>query len=83
MRGIGWVILYFVPGANKLYNIWIDEHNTGHLSGSIPLLVIDVFEHSYTLDYGIKKGDYVDNIMKSIDWGIVQKRYINLIKNEE
>jgi len=55
MRGIGWAILYYDPISKKLFNVWVNEHDAGHLSGAAPLLVLDVFEHAYTLDYGIKK----------------------------
>lgn len=74
MRGIGWVILYRDSLDNKLFNVWVNEHDMGHLSGLKPLLVLDVFEHAYTLDYGIKKADYLETFMKSIDWTVVEKR---------
>jgi len=75
MRGIGWVILYFDPVAQKLFNVWINEHDTGHFSGAIPLLVMDVFEHAYMLDCGIKKPDYIEAFFKVIDWEVVKNRY--------
>ena len=76
MRGIGWVILYHDPVADRLFNIWVNEHDMGHLAGSNPLLVLDVFEHAYTLDYGLKKADYIEAFMKALDWQIVNDRYI-------
>lgn len=74
MRGIGWVILYWDKVADKLFNVWINEHDVGHFSGAIPLLVIDVFEHSYMLDYGIKRADYIEFFMKAINWETVNNR---------
>lgn len=74
MRGIGWVILYHDPIEDKLFNAWINEHDTGHLSGCRPLLVMDVFEHAYMLDYELKKADYIEMFWKSIDWDSVEKR---------
>lgn len=74
MRGIGWVVLYFDPAYANLVNVWINEHDVGHLAGAVPLLILDVFEHAYTLDYGIKKGDYVDAFFRAIDWGEVNRR---------
>ena len=74
MRGIGWVVLAYDALENKLFNIWVNEHDLGLLAGTIPLLVIDVFEHSYMLDYGLKKADYVSNIFKAINWEVVEKR---------
>jgi len=74
MRGIGWVILYFDPFAKRLFNVWINEHDVGHLSGAIPLLVMDVFEHAFMLDYGLKRADYIGAFFKALDWGAVEKR---------
>lgn len=72
MRGIGWVVLY--SDSDRLLNCWINEHDCGHLSGAKPLLVMDVFEHAYMLDYGLKRADYINAFMKAIDWGVVEKR---------
>ena len=75
MRGIGWVILYLDPESKRVFNVWINEHDTGHFSGCVPLLVLDVFEHAYMLDYGIKKADYIESLFKLINWGVVEKRF--------
>ena len=77
MRGIGWVILYYDKQANRLFNVWINEHDVGHFSGCAPLLAIDVFEHAYLIDYGTKRADYIDAFMKVIDWKVVEKRLFN------
>ncbi|MEK7634519.1 MAG: Fe-Mn family superoxide dismutase [Patescibacteria group bacterium] len=74
MRGIGWVVLYYDKQADRLFNVWINEHDAGHFAGAIPLLVIDIFEHSYMLDYGIKRADYIEVFMKTIDWEVVNQR---------
>lgn len=74
MRGIGWVVLTYDSSARKLFCIWVNEHDLGFLAGTNPLLVIDVFEHAYMLDYGLKKVDYVNAIFKAIDWSIVESR---------
>lgn len=76
MRGIGWVVLYHDAIADTLFNVWVNEHDMGHLAGAVPLLVLDVFEHAYTLDYGIKKADYLDAFFKAIDWSIVSDRLV-------
>lgn len=75
MRGIGWVILYYDPSADCLFNVWINEHDTGHLSGCVPLLIMDVFEHAYMSDYGIKKVDYINAFFKVIDWATIANRF--------
>lgn len=90
MRGIGWVILYHAPHGRtqndadltpnnaekegRLFNVWINEHDMGHLAGATPLLVMDVFEHAFVLDYGLNRAGYIDAFMNAIDWGVVEKR---------
>ncbi|TAK95045.1 superoxide dismutase [Patescibacteria group bacterium] len=75
MRGIGWVVLYYDPEAKELFNTWITEHDGGHLAGAVPLLVMDVFEHAYMLDYQLKRADYIAAFMKAIDWKMVSGRF--------
>jgi len=74
MRGIGWAILCFDQVAGRLFNIWVNEHDLGHLSGTTPLLNLDVFEHAFMLDYGTKRADYIAAFMSVIDWGVVAHR---------
>ncbi len=78
MRGIGWVILYHDSEADKLFNVWVSEHDMGHLAGCAPLLILDVFEHAYILDYGLKKADYIEAFFQSIDWVVVEERFKGL-----
>jgi Fe-Mn family superoxide dismutase len=75
MRGIGWAILYYDPVGHQIFNVWVNEHDQGHLAGAVPLLVLDVFEHAYTLDYGIKRADYIEAFFKAVDWSAVAKRF--------
>jgi len=77
MRGIGWAILCMDKKSGKLMSVWISEHDTGHLCGAVPLLVMDVFEHAYMVDYGLKKADYIESFFKSIDWKRVEKRFMD------
>lgn len=74
MRGIGWTILYQDNLTGRLINQWINEHETGHLAGCAPILVLDVFEHAFMLDYGLKRPDYIESFFKNIDWGAVEAR---------
>lgn len=75
MRGIGWVVAYFDSSSKKIFNVWINEHDTGHLAGAAILLVMDVFEHAYITDYGIKRADYIEAFFKAIDWKKVSERF--------
>ena len=74
MRGIGWAVLYQDNESGKLFNCWINEHDAGHLAGCMPILVMDVFEHAFMLDYGLKRADYIEAFFKNIDWNAVENR---------
>jgi Fe-Mn family superoxide dismutase len=74
MRGIGWVILYQDNTNDWLFNQWINEHEVGHPAGCAPILVMDVFEHAFMLDYGLKRADYINAFFQNIDWDAVTKR---------
>jgi superoxide dismutase, Fe-Mn family len=74
MRGIGWAVLYYDPIGKRLFNTWIGEHDLGHLAGGVPILVMDVFEHAFMIDYGLKRADYITSFFKAIDWAAVEKR---------
>jgi superoxide dismutase, Fe-Mn family len=75
MRGIGWAGLYFDGRARRLFNVWINEHDGGHLSGAAPLLLMDVFEHAFMMDYGVKRADYIEAFFGVLDWGVVFRRW--------
>jgi Fe-Mn family superoxide dismutase len=74
MRGIGWAILYQDSLTGKLLNFWINEHDTGHPAGCSPILILDVFEHAFMLDYELKKADYIEAFFKNINWRTVEGR---------
>lgn len=74
MRGIGWAILYQDIQTGKLFNCWINEHDVGHISGCNPILIMDVFEHAFMIDYGLKRADYIAAFFKNIDWKAVESR---------
>jgi Fe-Mn family superoxide dismutase len=74
MRGIGWAILAYDKEEGRLFNVWINEHDVGHLAGATPLLVMDVFEHAFVLDYGMNRGEYIDAFMNAINWDEIEKR---------
>jgi Fe-Mn family superoxide dismutase len=74
MRGIGWVVLYQDTTSGKLINFWVNEHDAGHPAGCQPILVMDVFEHAFMIDYGLKKADYIEAFFKNIDWKAAEAR---------
>lgn len=77
MRGIGWAMLYLDPVENRLINVWINEHDVGHLVKGNALLVMDVWEHAYITEYGLDRKKYIDVFFQNIDWEVVEKRYRN------
>lgn len=74
MRGIGWAILYQDNATGSLFNQWINEHEVGHFAGGTPILVMDVFEHAFITDYGLKRADYIDAFFRNINWRAVESR---------
>jgi Fe-Mn family superoxide dismutase len=74
MRGIGWTILYQDNMSGWLFNQWINEHEVGHFAGCTPIMVMDVFEHAFMIDYGLKRADYINAFFKNVDWGAVEGR---------
>ena len=74
MRGMGWAILYQDSFTGRLLNFWINEHDGGHPAGGTPLLILDVFEHAFMIDYGLKRADYIEAFFKNIHWKAVEDR---------
>ena len=75
MRGVGWAITYLDAKTGFISNHWIDLHETGNVAGFVPLLVMDVWEHAYLLDY--KPADrpkYIDAFLSNVDWETVESR---------
>ncbi len=76
MRGIGWAVLYQDVLSGNFINFWINEHDVGHPSGGMPILIMDVFEHAFMIDYGLKRADYIEAFFKNINWVELEKRLL-------
>ena len=74
MRGIGWAIMYQDLSNGRLLNFWINEHDAGHPAGCAPILIMDVFEHAFMTDYGLKRADYINAFFQNIDWNSTEQR---------
>ena len=72
--GSGWVILAWSPRDKRLINCWAADHTT-NLAGGQPILVLDMYEHAYHMDYGAKAGDYVEAYMRAIRWANADQLY--------
>ncbi len=75
MRGVGWAICYQNPANGRISNHWISLHETGNVAGFHPILVMDVWEHAYLLDYKpAERPKYIEAFFANIDWTAVEKR---------
>lgn len=70
----GWAVLAYHPVNRKLYNIASDAHDEGPAWFGVPLIVVDMYEHSYYLDYQNKRADYVKGFMGHVDWTEMERR---------
>jgi len=77
--GSGWVLLTWSPRDRKLTNQWASDH-CHTMAGGTPILALDMYEHSYHIDYGAKAANYVDVFMAAINWPAVQGAYDELQK---
>jgi Fe-Mn family superoxide dismutase len=76
MRGVGWAICYEDPENGRLSNHWITLHEVGNVAGFRPILVMDVWEHAYLLDYKpAEKSKYIEAFFANIDWEAVETRF--------
>jgi Fe-Mn family superoxide dismutase len=75
IRGIGWAILYYDPRAQRLINTFVNEHDTGHLSGCRLILNLDIFEHAFLIDYSTNRADYINAFVNTIDWNVIEQRF--------
>ena len=72
--GSGWVILTYSARDNQLVNAWAQDHTTT-VAGGVPLLVLDMYEHSYHIDFGAKAADYVAATMNAFNWSNADRLY--------
>jgi superoxide dismutase, Fe-Mn family len=73
--GSGWVVLAWSERRDRLVNQWAADH--AHLlAGGVPVLALDMYEHSYHIDFGAKAGEYVEAFMRNVDWERVNARYV-------
>ena len=76
--GSGWVLLTWSPRDRKLVNQWAMDHTTT-LAGGRPILALDMYEHSYHMDYGAGAAAYVDAFMAAINWSNVESTYLRTV----
>ena len=77
MRGVGWAVCYQDPATGYLANQWIDLHESGHVAGYAPVVVMDVWEHAFALDYALKdRAKYIEAFFANMDWRAVESRLV-------
>jgi len=79
MRGIGWVILSLDKKSGKLSNIWVGDHELGHLAGTEVLIAMDVWEHAFLLDYlPSERKNYIEAYFSNLNWGTISERILRV-----
>ncbi len=72
----GWAMLTRHSVNGKLYNLVSDKHADGPLWMATPLLVIDMYEHAYYIDYKNNKSAYIEKFLQHIDWHEINRRFV-------
>jgi Fe-Mn family superoxide dismutase len=75
VEGSGWGMLVYDHLGDRLLVTAAENHQNQHPTGATPLLVLDVWEHAYYLQYENNRGEYVDNFMQVVDWDDVAQRF--------
>lgn len=76
MRGVGWAMLYFDKKTDKLVHAWVEEQHLGQLNGAQLILGLDMWEHSYYLDYTpSEKKKYIEAFFENLNWSVVEKEF--------
>ena len=75
MRGVGWAICYQNPQNGRLSNHWVSLHEFANVAGFRPVVVMDVWEHAYLLDFQpSKRGEYIESFLSNVNWDVVATR---------
>jgi Fe-Mn family superoxide dismutase len=77
--GSGWVVLTYVPRDGQLVNQYAAEHSQA-ISGGVPILALDMYEHAYHMDFGANAKAYVDTFLRNVDWPALGQRYEDAAK---
>ena len=77
MRGVGWAIAYQDPTNGRITNHWITLHEDGNVAGFKPIVVMDVWEHAFLLDYKpAERSKYIESFFANVDWKVAESRLV-------
>ena len=77
-RGVGWAMLVWDPASKQLLNNWVDEQHLGQLSACIPILALDMWEHSYVADYQPSgKKQYIEDFFANLNWQTAEENFLS------
>lgn len=75
MRGVGWTLLVHDAKADVLHNVWVSDHELGHLGGQPIMVAMDVWEHAFTVDYApTERGKYIETWWNNLNWSACENR---------
>jgi len=74
----GWCLMVFEQRTGSFRNILLDLHDYGTITGSYPIIIMDMYEHAYFMDYGTDKAGYINAFIQAIDWNVVERRLSRL-----
>jgi Fe-Mn family superoxide dismutase len=77
--GSGWVLLTYIPRDGRLINQYAADHSQA-VAGGVPILALDMYEHSYHMDFGANAKAYVDTFLRNVDWPALEQRYEDAAK---
>lgn len=81
MASRGWVVLAYDFNNDSLGNYSCDVHNHGGIWGCAPLIVLDVYEHAYFIDFGSDRKSYIETYFKNLDWEKLEEKFNKIVRN--
>jgi Fe-Mn family superoxide dismutase len=78
----GWVVLAYDFNDGRLHNYLCDAHNHGGIWGAMPVIVLDMYEHAYFIDYGSDRKIYIEDYLKNLNWNSANQIYAKIAKSK-
>lgn len=78
MAARGWTVLAWDSKVGRLKQYNSDAHNQGGVWGCVPIIVLDVYEHAYFIDYGSDRKSYIEAFWKNFNWAKAEELYLQV-----